>query len=105
MDVAVFAFEGGFPFAEGGVDGFGFVDVDFVLDAIPGERAIHRAGVHVNKTKGFGDELGVGALAARACAVNGDDDWVFQIVTRDSLNRLNKLNEFNCPALTERRCI
>jgi len=77
--VAVLVFQGRFEFAERGRNGFGFVHVDFVLQAMPRERAIHRAGVDVNIAERLGDQLGVGALAARARAVDGNDDWVFQI--------------------------
>jgi len=52
------------------------------LDAKPRECAIHRAGVDVNIPERLGDQLGVGAFAARARAVNGDYDWVFQFCFR-----------------------
>jgi len=78
MNVAVAVFKGGFPLATRGGDGFGLVDVDFILQAIPGERAIHGAGVDVGKTEGFGDQLGVGALAAGAGAINGYDNRMLQ---------------------------
>jgi hypothetical protein len=54
------------------------VDVDSILQAMPGEGAIHGAGIDVNKAKRLGDEFGVRALAAGAGAVDGDDSWVLQ---------------------------
>ena len=46
---------------------------------MPRQRAIHRARVHINVAERLRHELGVRALAARARAVNGDDNRLFQI--------------------------
>ena len=51
--------------------------VHVFLQAMPRQRAIHRAGVHINVAERAGHELGVGALAARARAVNGNDNRMF----------------------------
>ena len=77
--MAVAVLQRGFPPAKGGADGFGLVKVDFILQAIPGERAIHGAGIDVSKTERLGDQLGVGALAAGARAINRYDNRVVQI--------------------------
>ena len=76
MHLAIDAFERGFPFLAERADGFGVVDIHFLLQTMPGERAIHRAGIDVSVAKRFGDAFGVGALAAGAGAVDGDDDGV-----------------------------
>jgi hypothetical protein len=78
MNVAIAVFERGLPFAARGGDGFGVVDIDSVLQAMPGQRAIHGAGIDVNIAEGLRDQFGIGALAARAGAINGDDDRVVQ---------------------------
>ena len=63
-----------FPFAAGGGDGLGVIHVNPLPEAMPGERAIHRAGVHINIAERLGDELRIRALAAGARAINGDDN-------------------------------
>ena len=78
MNVAIAIFERCLPFAARGGDGFGFVHVDFLLEAMPGKRAIHRAGIDVNIAERLGDQFGIGALAARAGAINGDYNRVLQ---------------------------
>jgi len=55
------------------------VDIHALLQAMPRQRAIHRARVHVNVAERLRHELGVRALAARARAVNGYDNRLFQI--------------------------
>ena len=70
----------GFPAAARIGDGFFVVHIHVHEQAMPGQRAIHRAGVHVNIVQGLGHELGVCALAAGARAVNGNDNrMLFQI--------------------------
>ena len=49
------------------------------------QRAIHRAGVHVNITERLGDELGVGALAARTRAVQSNDNGIFRFQNKFSV--------------------
>ena len=68
------AFKRRFPFATRGGDCFFIVNIDAVFQAIPGERAIHGAGIDVNVAERFGDEPRVGAFAAGAGAVDGDDN-------------------------------
>jgi hypothetical protein len=86
VHVAVLVFERWFESAERCGNGFGFVRVDFVLHAIPRERAIHRAGVDVNIAKRLGDQLGIGALAACARAVNGYDNRMLQFLFRSCVS-------------------
>ena len=47
---------------------------------MPRQRAVHGARVHINKTQRLGHQLGVGALAAGARAVNRNDYRMFQNV-------------------------
>jgi len=54
------------------------LDIHALDEAIPGQGAIHRTGVHIHKTQCLGDKLGVGALAAGTGAIQGYDDRVFQ---------------------------
>ncbi len=68
----------GFPAAARIGDGLRVVDIHAFLQAMPRQRPIHRACVHVNVAERLRHELGVRALAARARAVNGDYN-VFQI--------------------------
>ena len=55
----------------------GVLGVNTLPETMPRQRAIHRAGIHMNETQRLGDQLGVGALAARARAINGNDDGVY----------------------------
>src|SRR5208283_4552932 len=71
-----------FPFAARSGDGLGVLHVNPAFQAIPRQRAIHRAGVHVNVAERPGHELRVRALAARARAINGDDNRLFQVFPR-----------------------
>ena len=61
-----------------GADGAGVVHIHAFLEAIPGEGAIHGAGVDIGEAEAAGDEFGVGAFAAGTGAVDGDDDGVVQ---------------------------
>jgi hypothetical protein len=54
------------------------VRINFIFQAMPRQRAIHRTRVHINVAERFRHELRVRALAARARAVNGDYN-IFQI--------------------------
>jgi hypothetical protein len=73
------AFERRFPFAAKRGDGLRVVDIHAFLQAMPRQRAIHRARVHINVAERLRHELRVRALAARARAVNGNDNRLFQI--------------------------
>jgi hypothetical protein len=75
-DVAVGAGEFGFPAAENARDGFGIVDIDVVSEAVPGQGAIHGAGIDVDVAECVGDTSGIGAFAAGAGPVDGDDDRI-----------------------------
>ena len=52
------------------------MEINPAFEAIPRQRAIHRAGVHIDKTKRLGHELRVRALATRARAINSNNDWM-----------------------------
>jgi len=74
-DLLVDADEGGFPVTEEFGDGLGIMDIDALLEAMPGEGAVHGAGVDIDEAEGGGDAFGGGAFAAGAGAVDGDDYW------------------------------
>ena len=65
------------PLAARGGDGFFVVHVHVLEQAMPRQRAIHRAGVHINVAERLGHELGIRALAAGAGAVNRNDNRIF----------------------------
>src|SRR5439155_11734237 len=66
--------EFGLPFSQQRADRFRVVDVDFFLQAKPGQGAVHRAGIHIDVIERPGDHSGIGAFAAGARAVDGNDD-------------------------------
>ena len=74
---AVRAFQLRLPFAARGGDGLGVMHVNPVFQAMPRQRAIHRAGVHINVAQCLGHKLRVRALAARARAINCYDNRMF----------------------------
>ena len=82
----------GFPAAARIGDGLRVVDIHALLQAMPRQRAIHRARVHVNVAELLRHELGVRALAARARAVNRNDNRMFFQIKK-SLDRINKINK------------
>ena len=61
------------PRAAGRSHCFCVVRIDSLLEAIPGERAIHGARIDVDVAERFRDELRVGALAAGAGTVDCND--------------------------------
>ena len=71
---AIDALQPGLPFAQQRRHGFGVVHIRLFLQAIPGQRPIHRASIDINVAERLGDELRIGALAAGARAVDGNDD-------------------------------
>src|SRR5665213_4396621 len=77
-------FQRRFPPAAKRGDGLRVVDLHAFLEAMPRQRAIHRARVHVNVAERLGHELRVRALAARARAVNGDYNWICLLYTSPS---------------------
>src|ERR1035441_9268993 len=82
VGVAVGAFEGGFPPAAEGSHRLGVLHIHPLLQAIPRQRAIHRARIHVHEVQRPGYQFGVGALAAGARPVNGNYDWCFGLGLR-----------------------
>src|SRR5207248_1544784 len=74
----------GFPAAARGRYGFWILYVDSVLQAVPSQGSIHRAGIDMNEIERFGHELRVGALAAGARAIDGDDDRLLHSANNSS---------------------
>jgi len=85
-----------FPFAAERGDGLGVIHVRFLLEAMPRQRAIHRAGVHIDVAERLRHELGVRALAARARAVNRYDNGIFRIQNKTSVLVQLKILYANC---------
>jgi hypothetical protein len=65
------------PTSAGGSNGLRVLDIHPVLQAVPGKGPVHRACVNVHEAQGLGYQFGVGALAAGAGAINGNDDGLF----------------------------
>ena len=85
--VAVLAGKLVVPLAAVGGDGLGVAGVDTLLQAMPGKGAVHGAGVDVGAAEGLGDEFRVGAFAAGAGAVDGDDEGIAHSAFRASPTR------------------
>ena len=52
--------------------------IDPILQAVPGQRAVHRAGIHINVVERLRHELRISAFAAGAGTVDGNDYWRIQ---------------------------
>src|ERR1051325_9791903 len=91
IDMAVHALERGFPTAASSSDRSRVMHINLLLETIPGQRAIHRPGIDMDEPQRLGNELRVGALAAGAGAVDGDDDGAFGFRLRH-LARIGQLN-------------
>ena len=68
------AFQGGVPPGAQGRDRFGVMHIDALLQAMPGQGSIHRAGIDMDEPERLGNDFGIGAFAAGAGAVNRYDN-------------------------------
>ena len=94
MNFAIGIFESGFPFPAERVHRFGMVYIHFLLQTMPGQRAIHRASIDVNIAEHLGHLSGIGAFAAGARAVDGNDDGlIHSFLTRTRNPNLNPQRE------------
>ena len=76
--VVVDAFQRGLPFAAGGGDGFFIVHIDAVASGNTRPACDTWRRCRHRQAQGLGDQLGVGAFAAGAGAVDGDDHRVIR---------------------------
>src|SRR5439155_17663264 len=78
-NVIINADQRGLPASASLPDGFCVVNINPLLQTMPGEGPIHRAGIDIDIAEGSSELLRTGTLAAGAGPVDGDDNGRIQL--------------------------